>query len=103
MRTLRGFVLGAIVGGVVTFFAPRYHVLRTGDGVQFVPKVSSTLADTYVDVRKFGIDEWNDHKLVAAALVASGKSDVLQDAGAQGVLDGFENILLGRHDTTEAR
>jgi hypothetical protein len=98
MKTLRGFVLGCIVGGLVVFFAPRYHVLRTDEGVELVPKVTSTFTDTYVDIREFGITEWNDHKLVAAALVAAEKSHILEDAGEQGVLDGFEDTLLGRKD-----
>ncbi len=103
MKTLRGFVLGVIVGGLVVFFAPRYHVLRTDEGVEVVPKVTSTFTDTYVDTREFGVSEWNDHKLVAAALVAADKSDILQDAGQQGVLDGIENILIGQRDQTDTR
>lgn len=103
MKTLRGFVLGVIVGGLVVFFAPRYHVLRTDEGLQVVPKVTSTFTDTYVDVREFGLAQWNEHKLVAAALVASEKSHILKDVGEQGVLEGFEDVLLGKRDGNDTR
>lgn len=103
MKTLRGFVLGFIAGGVIVYFAPRYHIVRTDEGVQVVPKISSSFANTYVDIREFGFAEWSDHKLVAAALVASDKSYILEDAGEEGVLEGFQDILLGKRDETETR
>jgi hypothetical protein len=40
---------------------------------------------------------------VAAALVASEKSHILKDVGEQGVLEGFEDVLLGKRDGNDTR
>jgi hypothetical protein len=87
MRRLSSFFFGMVVGGALVFFGQRYHVLRTANGVDFVPKISAGLAETYVDVRGFQPTDWEKHPTLKAAIVRAKKESLLSaapGAAAQG-------------------
>lgn len=92
------FFWGMVVGAVLLYGAMNYHVVNTHDGLQAVPKTTAGLADTYVDIRGFGIDDWAEHRDLAMALVKSGKADLLGDAAISPVRDTLETWLK-RHAT----
>ena len=58
MRRLPTFIFGVVVGGLLIYCGLHYHVINTPSGLHLVPKVNSTLAETYVDVRGWGLAEW---------------------------------------------
>jgi hypothetical protein len=56
-----------------------------------VPKVTKGLDDPYVDIREFTLDDWQQHRALATALVKSDKSELL----AGGSMDNFRNSIDG--------
>ena len=46
MKRLSGFLIGVVVGGGLVFGAQRYHVLRTEQGFEVVPKLSADFSET---------------------------------------------------------
>ncbi|HEX4131351.1 MAG TPA: hypothetical protein VHZ24_15030 [Pirellulales bacterium] len=70
------FVTGSVVGGSLVFGSLSYHFLRTGDGVELIPKGSPSFAETYLDIRQFTPSDWAGHKTVAAAVVAAKKESI---------------------------
>jgi hypothetical protein len=56
------------------------HVVRTSDQIPItlVPKEELGITDTYVDTRKWTLDDIAQHPLVVQKLINSGKADVLK-------------------------
>ena len=87
------FIMGFIVGGATVLGALRYHVVRAADRVHFVPKMSATLSETYVDIRQYTPQEWSNHQAVAAALIRDGKGNLVQGAAVDSLWNGAEGLL----------
>lgn len=82
MRRFSSFVFGMVVGGALVIFGQRYHVVRTLNGFEFVPKITAGVAETYVDVRGFQASDWEKHQALHKAIVRAKKETIL--AGAPG-------------------
>ena len=98
MGRFGAFVLGFLIGGATVYASLHYHIVRAHDGVHFIPKMSSTFAETYVDIRNFGFEEWNQHRGLALAIGQAGKTHLLQGvaiAPIQNAVDGMRDILSG--------
>lgn len=93
MNRLGTFCLGFLVGGAVVYSSLHYHVVRANDGVHFIPKVSSTFSETYVDVREFGFQEWSDRAALAAAISAAGKAEIMQGTITQPINRAVEGFM----------
>jgi hypothetical protein len=93
MSRIGTFFFGALFGAAVCFTALKYHVLRTNDGFQLVPKLTANFSETYVDVRNFKPDDWNRHKGLVAAIVHSGKTNMLGDSAVGSLRDQAEDLL----------
>lgn len=98
MRRLPTFIFGMIVGGLLIYGGLHYHVINTASGLHLVPKVTSTLAETYVDVRGWGVAEWMQHKDIAAALLAADRQDLMQSAAEDSIRTGLDRILPAGND-----
>jgi len=85
MGRIGTFLSGMIAGAVLLFLANHYHLVRGNEGVFVVPKVSQNLKDTYVDIRKFGLSDWQEHRMLAASLLRSDHKAVLEDTSLSGV------------------
>lgn len=100
MGRFGSFLLGLVLGGAAVFGSLKYHIVHAEKGVHFVPKLYANLDDIYVDIREFDLDDWNEHKSLAAAIVKADKSDLLGESVADqltgqlqdsvdGLLEGF--------------
>ena len=78
MGRIGTFILGFILGGISVYASLHYHFVRADDGFHVVPKLSSTFAETYVDIRAFTLDDWNQHRELALALYQAEKTDLMQ-------------------------
>jgi len=78
MRRLFTLFFGVLVGGALVFFGFNYHAVRANEGFLFVPKREATLDGFYVDIREWGVSDWNEHPRLAAALVEHGRSDLVK-------------------------
>jgi len=74
-RLIRRALVLIVVGGLVCG-ALNFHVVRANDGWYLVPKTKSTLADSYVDVRKFGISDWLEHRDLSTAILSAKKDQL---------------------------
>jgi hypothetical protein len=85
------FVLGFLFGGAAVWWSLHYHVVRANDGLHPIPKVTSTFSELYVDIRSFGLEEWNQHRELAFALTKANKAHLMHgfDTGA------FEKAVNG--------
>ena len=87
------FLTGIVVGIVLTLGAQKYHVLRTSQGVELVPKLVTGFGETYLDVRDYTPDDWAQHKQVVAAVVHAGKEHILGESASRSLLDGMDGVL----------
>ncbi|MFT5527222.1 MAG: extradiol dioxygenase family protein, partial [Pirellulaceae bacterium] len=92
MNRLGCFLSGIIVGAFAIFFAMSYHVVNAHDGMHAVPKVSAKFSDIYVDIRHFGIEEWDDHRALALAIYQADKAYLLQDSATEGFRQTIGNV-----------
>ncbi|EMI40641.1 hypothetical protein RRSWK_07050 [Rhodopirellula sp. SWK7] len=58
-----------------------------------VPKVTSDLGDIYVDIRGFTLEDWKQHKPLAAAIMNSDRSEVLADSTLSGFRDNVHSLV----------
>jgi hypothetical protein len=91
MGRLGTFLLGFLLGGATVFTSLHYHLIRATDGFHLVPKVQSTFAESYVDIRGFGYDDWMEHRALALAIVQADKGHLIEGIGTQL----FEDALSG--------
>jgi hypothetical protein len=85
MPRLFTFLLGMVAGALLCYAASNYHVVRANDTVHFVQKVRPGFADTYVDVRAFGVGDWANHPDLAAALAHQNKQHVMEGAATNSI------------------
>lgn len=93
MKRIKYLVLGIVLGGAAVAGALQYHLLQTTEGMVLVPKTDSTLSDTYVDIRDFGVSEWNEHRNIVDALLKADRQDVLKGSAVDGIKQSVDNIL----------
>jgi len=89
------FIFGMITGALLLFVAMHYHVVRGNEGVFLVAKISNNLSDVYVDTREFGLSDWKNHKPLAAAIMQSNQSHLLDDASLNGFRESVQNLVDG--------
>jgi hypothetical protein len=97
MSKLKPFLLGAIVGAGCFFVGLQYHIVRTHDGYQFVPRTPQhSLGLAYADVRDWNAEQWADRPELARALVAHGSSGMIASSVAENLADSItsENSTL---------
>jgi hypothetical protein len=87
------FLCGATIGGSLVFGTLSYHVLRTNDGVQVVPKLSPDFHEAYVDVRQFTPMDWARHKTVVTAIVRAKKESIFQGAAIESLNQGVTGLV----------
>ncbi len=93
MKRIKYLLLGFVLGVASVAGALQFHVLQTAEGLQVVPKVDSTLTDTYVDIRTFGVSEWNEHRPLVDALIKADRQDILKGAAVDGIKQGVDKLL----------
>lgn len=90
---MRGFVMGYIAGIATLYVAMCFHVVRAKDGFHLVPKSTASLKDPYVDIREFGVAEWQEHPELAADISLANKTDMLQDSASDTVHRKFDDLF----------
>jgi hypothetical protein len=95
MGRLGSFLFGVAVGAGLVFGSLKYHAVRAPDGFHFVPKISSTFEDAYVDIRKFGPTDWDEHRTLAAALVKADKEGLIAETATYSLRTSLRSALDG--------
>lgn len=91
--TVSRFLFGLIAGALIMYVAMHYHVVRGNQGVYLVPKLSNNLSDVYVDTRDFDIDDWRQHKPLAAAIMESNQTHLLEDASLKSFRESVRGLV----------
>ncbi len=92
------FFAGMVCGAGILFVAMHYHVVRGNNGIVLVPKVQNGLSDIYTDIREYELQDWRSHKSLAAAIMQSNHSGLVQDSAQNsfgGSVAGMVDSLLG--------
>jgi hypothetical protein len=93
MPRLFSFFTGMVAGALLYMGATNFHVLRARDGFYLVHKSRPQLAETYLDVRSFGVSDWAAHPELAADLVRDGKQSLMEGSAANSVQQGVNQAL----------
>ena len=93
IKRFSGFLMGLVLGGALVFVGLKYHVLMASDGLHMIPKMSAEFGESYVDIRQFTLDDWNEHRTLAAAIVRSGRGDLLGDSADQALRTTLDGAL----------
>jgi hypothetical protein len=84
-----------VCGAAMLFGAMHYHFVRGEDGVTLVPKISNNLSDVYVDIRDFKLTDWQQHKPLAAAILNSNQSHLLEDSSLNSFRESMRGLVDG--------
>ena len=93
MGRFTSFLTGAFVGATIMLLTLKFHFVQAEDGFHIVPKLTSSMADTYADIREYSVTDWNDHQLLLAALVRAEKGHVVKDQTLDSVGDTLNDAL----------
>ena len=95
MGRLTFLLVGIVLGGALSYGALRYHLVRAQDGWHAIPRTAPTLDDPVVDVRGFGVAEWNAHRELSYAIVRAGRTELLHRAAVDDVKRAMDSALRG--------
>ena len=95
MGRIACFLTGVIVGGILVFASLNYHLVRANDGFHTIPKLTAELSDSYVDIRTFGLAEWQDHRQLAMAIVRADKAYLLGEGVSESIRNAVEDAFSG--------
>ena len=101
MGKLLIFLVGILLGAVLMFAGLKYHVVRADDGMHLVPRVTADFSYPYADIRNFGINDWNQHRSLALAIVRADKGALIQDSAMEDMRQGVEGVLDGLWPSTK--
>ncbi len=87
------FLAGLFVGVALTFVGLKYHVVRASDGVHLVPKLTADFREPYMDIREFSLSDWNNHRTLAAAIMRSNRSQIMQSNTLDGIRSSVNQTL----------
>lgn len=88
MGKAKPFLFGSLLGASVMFVAVQYHVVRSHDGFQLVPRTPQhSLGLAYADIRQWNASQWTDRAELARALMAHGSGDLISQSVAESLSD----------------
>src|SRR5262249_16062428 len=93
MSRFSSFLLGAICGALVSYAAMNFHVIRARDGFHFVNEQPPRMAETYVDVRGFGMPDWAGRPQLTSALVGANQQRLLGEGTSDAIESGVKGLL----------
>ena len=94
-RHLQSVITATLLGSAGLGGSLNYHVLRTDNGIELLPKQELTLHDTFLDVRQLSLCEWKNHGSVMAAMIKAKKEHVLGTKEVQTVRREIDKLLDG--------
>ena len=84
MRRIVWLTCGLILGAAGMWTSMSYHMLRTNDGIAWVPKYRAGLRGTFIDVREWGVTEWTEHPEIVISLEKNQRTEIIGDAKIMG-------------------
>ena len=84
-----------VCGATLLFVGLKYHIVRSTQGLHLVPKVTAQLGSTYVDIREFSFQDWDDRPEFASALLQSEDAELREAATNSTVQNTVDDVLGG--------
>jgi hypothetical protein len=92
MSRFSSFLMGLLTGALALYAVLNFHVVRARDGFHFVSKQPPRIAETYVDIRGFGMADWAGRPQLTSALVGANEQRLLGDAVTGAAVDGAQQM-----------
>ncbi|MEX1041399.1 MAG: hypothetical protein WDZ51_12245 [Pirellulaceae bacterium] len=92
---ISAFVLGLLVGAAIVYGGLKYHFIRADDGIHVVPKSSAEFSDAYVDIRGWGVQQWNEHRGLAVAVAQAQKPELFQNTASETMRKQIDAVVEG--------
>ena len=93
MGRIYTFLVGVVIGFGLYHAAIHYHVVYATDGLHLIAKRPPRFAEVYVDVRNFGLADWQKHPQLILAIEKAGKREILSDAVGNVVEEAIDDLL----------
>lgn len=103
MKRFSSFFLGMLTGAALLGSAMHFHFVRSSQGLLMVPKVSKGLEDTYVDIRDFNLEDWQQHRALAASIIKSDRSELISGQSMDNFRSNIESIIDGLFGEDDAK
>lgn len=88
MGKAKPFLFGGLLGAGTMFVALQYHVVRSHDGFQFIPRTPQhSVGLAYTDIREWNETQWLDRPELARALMAHGAGDLITESVAKNLAE----------------
>jgi len=93
MSRVWSFLLGAVCGAALLHGVTNFHLVHSSEGFHVVAKSPARLAESFVDIRSFGMSEWASHPQLASALVQADKQHLLGDSATNALQQSVNRLL----------
>lgn len=88
MARAKASLFGTLLGAAVMFLALQYHVVRSPEGFQLIPRTPQhSLGLAYADIRAWDAAKWADRTELARALMAHGSGDLISQSVTESLSD----------------
>ncbi|NQT94096.1 MAG: hypothetical protein HQ559_15145 [Lentisphaerae bacterium] len=98
LNTIIALVIVALLAAGAAYWLASHHVVQGDDGVMVLDKRFLTFEDTRVDIRGWGIRDFDEHMHIRRALVAEGYGDLISEL-KQDELKGSVNDIIESTET----
>ncbi|MEO1998860.1 MAG: hypothetical protein ABGZ17_26740 [Planctomycetaceae bacterium] len=96
---MKSFTCGLIIGCAFTYITFQSHLIWTGDGLMFIPKLPATpLNDSFADIRDWNSTDWRKHPQLHSAIENANRLDLTQPVAAAPQTTGPTNSERAMHD-----
>lgn len=93
MPRLFSFFTGVVTGALLYMAATNFHIVRAADGFHLIHKAKPQLAETYLDVRSFGVSDWSAHPELVADLIHDNKQSLMEGSATNSLQQGLNQAL----------
>jgi hypothetical protein len=93
MGRISTLIFGFALGCAAIYGAFNYHVVKSDSGLEFVPKRSASLSETYIDIRKFTVSDWAAHPALSADILAAEKTQLMGQTAPNAIESGARELL----------
>ena len=93
MTRIISIVAVLILGAALMYGALSSHFVRTSKGWLWISKEELSLRDTYVDIRKWGAKDFDEHPAVVKRLIDTGHGDVVASEAIEGLKGRLRDLL----------
>lgn len=93
MGRIGAFLFGFVVGCAALYFSEHFHLIHAHDGWHTIRKTTPRFSEVYVDIRKYGPNEWLEHPGLYTALAKAEKTELIPQSMGNTALQPFRDKI----------